>query len=232
MQPDFFDLVKTAAERCWKSHSLEEAREILRPALEAKSINAYSYLVEFLIGLERLDEAKGYAATLLQEAKTDHDFVIICRMCRDETLSQLGFDARSIYRQTLLALADRGNPVFQTEMALNYLRGECGFRRDPREFEHWIQKAIDASEEIDPVCYFVEYLLEAGRQVEPRVVERLRLAAAAEPDRRELHTLHERAQKENRVTAQSSVSDNAATPNPSIERTSPGKPDAASHVKR
>jgi hypothetical protein len=193
MHPDFSDLVQAAAERCWKSQSLDEALEILQPALEARSAHAYSYLIDFLIGLEREEEAKVYATALLKEAKTDLDLVIVCQLCRDHRLSLLGFDEHTIYRQTLFALADRGNSLFQTEIALNYLRGESGFQRDATEFERWIQKAIVATEEIDPVCYFVEYLLHAGRAVDPLLVERLRLALDDEPDRTALRAFYTRA---------------------------------------
>lgn len=116
-------------------------------------------------------------------------------MCRKQTFSTLSLDEASIYQKTLFTLADRGNPVIQTEISLNYLRGESGFPRDAKKFEHWILTAIQASEEIDPVCYFVQYLLDAGQPIETRLLERLKIAVEAEPEWSELLSLYERARR-------------------------------------
>lgn len=195
MQQDFSQLVQQAAQRCWETQSFDQAVEILRPALAAHSVEAYKYLVDFLIGLGRMEEAKGYAENLLREARTNLDLVIVCQMCRKQTFSMLSFDEASIYQKTLFTLADRGNSVIQTEIALNYLRGESGFPRDAKRFEHWIQTAIQASEEIDPVCHFVEYLQDAGQPIEARLLERLKIAVEAEPEWSELQSLYERARR-------------------------------------
>lgn len=195
MQPDFSQLVQQAAQRCWETQSFDQAVEILRPALAARSVEAYRYLVDFLIGLGRMEEAKGYAEILLREARTNLDLVIVCQMCRNRTFSMLAFDESSIYQKTLFTLADQGNPVIQTEIALNYLRGESGFQRDAKKFEHWIQAAIQASEEIDPVCHFVEHLLDTGQPIEIRLLERLKIAIEAEPELSEVQSLYKRAQR-------------------------------------
>jgi hypothetical protein len=67
MQQDFSQLVQQTAQRCWETQSFDQAVEILRPALAAHSVEAYQYLVDFLIGLGRMEEAKGYAENLLRE---------------------------------------------------------------------------------------------------------------------------------------------------------------------
>ena len=193
MRDDYSELVQIAARRYWDTDSADEAAKVLKPALDAHSVDAYEYLIGCLLVEERTEEAKHYANVVLETAATDRELLAICTMCRNDVFSRLAFDQHAIHRTALLALARKGNAVIQTEIALYSLRGDFGFSKSDDEFELWIRKAIGATEQIEPVCHLVEYLLDRQRTIEPALIDRLQRAAADEPDWIELRALYRRA---------------------------------------
>lgn len=182
-------LIEKASRIGWESGSPDAAIEVLRPALEKRSCQAYRAAMSIMMAHERFDEATEYAKLLVETAESDFDFAVVCIACEAHDFAELSLDEEVIHKRAVLTLANRGNPVAQTEIALHHLRGTAGFEQDEEAFREWIAMAIDSSDEIDPVCYFVEYLVGKNISIDPTLLGRLRAEAQAQPGWKEIQDL-------------------------------------------
>ncbi len=186
---DFSALVDRAAGEYWETRSVDAVTRLLQPALDAQYLPAYSYLINVLIAHDQIDRAREIAQKLVEDAKSEPDFALLIGVCESNVFSRLGFDETKIHRTAMLTLAKRGNPLMQAIVALHYLHGTAGFVKNDSRFKSWILKAIESSDEIDPVCYYVEYLLDRDLPVPQHLADRISIAAAEALDWAELQVL-------------------------------------------
>jgi TPR repeat protein len=85
----------------------------------------------------------------------------------------------------LEVLARAGNPAAQERLAVDYLNGSNGCRRDPGLFEGWISKAV-AQGSVTAAMWYAEYLLGTKRPVPSEVIALLEGAKQSSKDAQKL----------------------------------------------
>lgn len=158
------EAAREATTRYWETKSVEFSLSGLLPYLAEDNVAAMHAAASILGAAERVEEASVYCRKILQRAASDEDYVEIMGACEVGMFDILPEGRDDIYKRAMHALAERGNWVVQTELALNYKNGKRGFPKDEALFLQWIEAAA-GSGEFDPVAHYVEYLVKNARPI-------------------------------------------------------------------
>lgn len=158
------EAARKALARYWDTKSVELSLAELTPYLLINNVAAMHTAASILASAERYDEAREFCNEMLQNAKSDKDYVEIMLACETGVFDILPGGRDGVYQKAMIELANRGNWVIQTELALNYKNGKRGFARNEGFFLKWIEAAA-GSGGFDPVAHYVEYLIQKKKPV-------------------------------------------------------------------